>query len=596
MPGSPDTVGRPQRQFWFGEFALDLDTGFLRRNGDVVDLRAKAFELLAYLVERHGRVVGKDELVDAVWTGVAVTDNSLAQCMAEVRRVIGDDAHHTIRTIARRGYVFAACVETSAPPAAGAKRQAELPAGDVASPSIAVLPFLNLTADPDNEYFSDGLAEDVLDLLTRIPGLKVIARTSAFAFKGKNEDVRRIGEALGVAHVLEGSVRKAGSRIRVSAQLIAAADGSHLWSQRYDRELADVFAIQDEIAEAIATALRLRLGDRRVLAARRTGASLAAHHLYLKGRFQWGKRTAKALQAAIEHYRDAIDIAPTYGPAYAGLAECYVPLAYYGHVLPREAWLKARLAARRALDLDPTLAEARTVLGWTRTHLDREVARGEQEMRLAIEHDPDYSRARQGLAEHLVATGRSEEAAEQIRLALQSDPIALNINAAVGFMDYFSGRPERAIDAFRKTIDLDPYFYPAHWYLGLALDQRGQFDDAMTEFQQAATLSDQSTAAVASLGAVYAAIGEEERAYRVLAELQQLSRTRYVSQVFTAVILARLDDPEGAIERLERAVEDHCPWLLFSVVDPRLASLRAHPRFQELVRRLGLAAPLTLPQ
>ena len=582
-----------RRQYRFGTFTLDLDRGFLCRDQGRVDVRAKAFDLLAYLVQHAGRVVGKDELVDAVWPGVAVTDNSLAQCMAEVRRVLGDDSHEVIRTIVRRGYVFAAEVLTTAPAPYGTAPAGVAGRPDL-RPSIAVLPFVNLTADPDNEYFSDGLAEDILDLLTRVPGLKVIARTSAFAFKGRNEDVRRIAEALGVAHVLEGSVRKAGNRIRVSAQLIAADDGSHIWAQRYDRELADVFAIQDEIAAAIATSLRVQLGDRTALASRRPAANTEAHHLYLRGRFQWAKRTAKALHAAIRHYRDAIAIAPGYGAAYGGLAECYVPLAYYGHMRPRDAWQMARAAARQALDIDASLAEARTVLGWTKTFLDWDPAAGEAEMRAAIEDDPQYSRARQGLSEHLVATGRFDEAAAQIRQALTSDPVALNINAAVGFMDYFSGRADRALEHFTRTIELDPYFYPAHWYLGMALEQCGRRDEAVKELRQAADLSDQSTAAVASLGAVYAARGEHDRAREILDRLQRESDTRYVSQVFTAVIHVRLGEPGAALERLEQAYDDHCPWLLYSLVDPKLAPLRSQPRFAELVRRLGLGAATIL--
>jgi adenylate cyclase len=581
---SPGSEERRQRRYQFGEFTLDLETGFLRRQREPVDVRAKAFDLLAYLVQRHGCVVTKDELVDAVWPGVAVTDNSLAQCMAEVRRVLGDDDRNIIRTIPRRGYVFAAEV-------AGADDDPPLPADTairVDTPSIAVLPFLNLTADPDSEYFSDGLAEDILDLLTRVPRLKVIARTSSFAFKGRNEDVREIARALGVGHVLEGSIRKSGNRIRISAQLIAGADGSHVWSQRYDRELADVFVIQDEIADAITASLRVELGDRRQRDAMRATTNLEAHQLYLKGRFQWGKRTAKALHTAIRHYEDAIAIAPAYAPAYAGLAECYVPLAYYGHMRPRDAWPKARAAAQQALGIDPTVAEARTVLAWTKTHLDHDPVAGEAELRAAIADDPDYSRARQALAEHLVATGRFEEAGEQIRRALVSDPIALNINAAVGLIDYFSGRADRAVGEYRRTIDLDAYFYPTHWYLGLALEQCGRFDEAADALAEAGRLSDRSTAVLAALGVVRAATNDVERARAVLDELNRLSETNYVSQVFVAAILVRLGDLAGALGRLDQAFDDQCPWLLFSVVDPKLAPLRSHVRFHRLIRRLGL--------
>jgi eukaryotic-like serine/threonine-protein kinase len=460
-------------------------------------------------------------------------------------------------------------------------------------PSLAVLPFANVSADPENEYFSDGLAEEIINALMHVPGLKVIARTSSFAFKGRNDDVRRIAETLGVAHVLEGSVRKAGSRIRVVAQLVAAADGTQLWSARYDRELADAFAIQDEIAQAIASELRVTLtaaGDR--AAGRRTD-SIDAHHFYLKGRFHWGKRTARDLQRAIRYYRDALECDPTYAPAYAGLAECYVPLAYYGHMLPRDAWFNGRAAATQAVEIDPALSEARAVLAWSKTFIDWDPRGGEDEFRRTLERDPEYGRARQGLAEHLVATGRFDEAATQIRRALQSDPLALNIHAAVGMIEYFSRRYDRAIEQLERTLEMDRHFYPAHWYLGLCCEQTGDFPGAVAELQQAAALSDNSTMVRAGLAGVYAVSGEHQQARLVFEELQRASGQVYVSQVLMAVILARLGDEARALACLERAYEEHCPLLLYAMVDPRLDALRAHPRFTELVRRIGLAGLTT---
>jgi serine/threonine-protein kinase len=476
-----------------------------------------------------------------------------------------------------------AALEEAARPAAG---------GPLARrPAIAVLPLANLSSDPENEYFGDGLAEEIINALTRIPELKVIARTSAFAFKGTNTDVRKIADTLGVSHVLDGSVRRAGARIRVTAQLIAASDGSHLWSERYDRELADVFQIQDDIAQSIASALRVTLTSQveRALAKRST-ENVDAHHLYLKGRFQAAKRTAGALGKAIEHYRSAIEIDPACAIAYAGLGECYVPLAFYGHMLPRDAWLKASAAARQALELDPRLPEARAVLARARLFTDRDPAGSTREYRDALELDPDYSRARQGMAENLVALGRFDEAAAQIARAVQSDPLALPLNAAVGLIAYFSRRYDEAIAAFRRTLEMDAYFYPAHWLLGLALEQTGALADAESSLTLAATLSDHSTQVTAGLGGVYAAGGQTNRARAVLDNLRQQGERQYVSRLLRAVILMRLGDREAALDLLDGALEDQCPWLLFAAVDPRLDPVRAQPRFQTLLQLMGLEA------
>ena len=462
--------------------------------------------------------------------------------------------------------------------------------------SIAVLPFANLSADPDNEYFSDGLAEEIINALIRVPGLKVIGRTSAFAFKSKNENVGRIAQALGVAYVLEGSVRRAGNRVRVMAQLLSTSDGSHTWSERYDRQLTDIFAIQDDIAQSIVAELCLKIdpGSKQLLP-NRHAANLEAHHLFLKGRFYAGKRAAPALQKAIQYFRDAIELDPLYAPAYAGLAECYVPLAFYGHLRPSEAWPKVRAASLQALEIDPTLAEAQTALERARTLIEWDLFGTEQEFRTTIQHAPDYGRARQCLAENLVATGRFDEAAAQIERALESDPLALAMNAAVGLIGYFGRSYDLAIEQLLKTIEMDAHFYPAHWYLGLVYEQKREFASAVSELREAAELSDNGPIIVASLAAVLAAAGESEQARHLLEELRQVSASKYVPQLFTAVVLSRLGDRGAALDCLEQAYVDRCPWLLFAMVDPKLDQLRREPRFDTLVRRMGLSPTVESP-
>jgi serine/threonine-protein kinase len=454
--------------------------------------------------------------------------------------------------------------------------------------AMAVLPFDNASGDRQMEYLSDGLTESLIVSLSQLPEVRVMARSTVFRFKGSDTEPQQLGRTLGVGAVLTGRVAQRGERLIISAELVDVENGWQLWGAQYRRKLADIFETEEEIAREISGALRLKLTpENEMHLSKRYTKNLDAYHLYLKGRFHWGKRTEKALGQAIEYFLQAIERDPSYARAYAGLAECYVPLAFYGHMFPEQAWVKGRAAAEKAVEIDPDLGEARAVLGMIRRVNNWDPAGAEEDLRTAIKLDPNYSRARQGLAECLVATGRFHEAAAEMACALELDPLSLSINAAVALIYYYGRRYDEAIEQFHRTINLDPTFFPAHWYLALAYEQKGQLAEAAAELEEAEGLANGNTLVRASLGGVYAAWGREEEAREILRELETAASRRYVSQVLIGVILSRLGAIDAAIDCLEKAYDDRCPWLSFLMADPKLDGLRAEAGFQDLARRVG---------
>jgi len=451
--------------------------------------------------------------------------------------------------------------------------------------SIAVLPFANLSGDMDNEYFSDGLAEEILNALTKLHGLKVAARTSAFAFKGRNEDIRLIGETLRVNHVLEGSVRKAGSRLRITAQLISIADGCHVWSERYDREMTDVFAIQDEISQAIVTVLKLKLARPGSPAARRP-LEPEAYESYLKGRFFWNKRTEADLNRSIDCFLRAIELDPAYALAYAGLSDAYVLLGIFGVRPPNDVYPKARAAAEKALEIDGTLAEPHAALGHVLTAYDWDFQGAEEEYRKALDLNSSYPTAHQWYGHLLAVTGRYAEGIAEVTRARDLDPLSVPINAFVGLIYMKARQTREAVEAARRGVDLDPNNPFAHWILARALDARNELPESVAESEKAARLSGGSQASTAQLGCAYARIGETAKAHKIIDQLMELSRKKYVSPYDIAIIYTGLGEKDLALEWLEKAYEERAVRLL-ELLDPAFDGLRFDPRFEDLVQRIG---------
>ena len=468
--------------------------------------------------------------------------------------------------------------------------------------SVAVLPFVDLSPQKDQEYFCDGMAEELINALTQIPALRVVSRTSSFQFKGKADDVRMIGQRLGVRTLLEGSVRTAGERMRIGARLTNVADGYQLWSSQYDREMKDVFAVQDEIAGSILAALRVTLvkADDTPLVQPNTGAP-EAYKLYLRGRHEWNKRTEEGLLRSLEYFQAAIDRDPGYARAHAGLADSYVLLGVYGIRPPAEVMPKAKATAARALEeaadasipgqADTGLAAVHTTLGCVKAVYDWSWAEAERHFRQAIERDPKYPTAHHWYATNcLVPMRRFEEATREVRLAQESDPLSPAIQASLGLVHYFAGCLVEAAAALEKTLETDAGFAMAHFFLGQTYMQMGRADDALAALGNASRLSPASSEFRAGLGNACALAGQTDRARRILEELKQRRRERYVSAALIAEIHAGLGETEEALSWLGEAERERSPELCWIGVRPAFSRLRTHPRFAELVRTIGLPA------
>jgi TolB-like protein len=406
--------------------------------------------LLVYLIEHRGRVVEKQELFEQVWKESFVTDNALTQEIKNIRRAVGDmaDAPRYIKTVHKHGYRFIAEVAE--------ERDAARKAAPV--PSIAVLPFANLSADPENEYFCDGLAEELLNALARLKDLQVVARTSAFSFKDQELDVREIGRRLNATTVLEGSVRKTGTRLRVLTQLINAADGYHLWSERFDRQMGDVFAVQDEIALAIVDELKVKLlADEKTALVKRYTENADAYHSYLKGRYFWNKRFAPgAMQKALEYFQQAVELDSHYALAYSGLADCYNLLGIWQFRPPEDVFPAASAAAEKALELDDTLVEAQTSRAFTIMLYAWHWLAAESEFKHAIELNFSYAPAHLWYAHYLCVMERFDEAIDEVKQAQDLEPLSLTINANAGFVLYLARRYKQSVEQLQKTLEPDP--------------------------------------------------------------------------------------------------------------------------------------------
>ena len=454
--------------------------------------------------------------------------------------------------------------------------------------SIAVLPFANMSPDGANEYFSDGMTEEIMTALSKVEGLRVAARTSAFAFKGKSESVSEIGRQLRVGTVLEGSVRRAGDRLRVTAQLINVKDGYHLWANAYDRDLRDVFAVQEEIAQAIVGALRVKLSGEATAMAVRPTADLTAYDLYLKGRHAVNQRTGASLLQAMDYFEQAIARDPRFAQAYAGLADAYVLLPVYSATNPSETWPKGRAAAERALALDSTLAEAHTTLAYGNFLFDWDWRAAEQGFRRAIALNPAYATAHHWYGDYLGGRGNLEGYLQELRRAQALDPLSRQIGTEVGRALYALRRNDEAVAQLQQVLRADPEFASAHVTLGRVYIQQGRLAEAIGEFQKGVELRGRRASDVAELAYAYAVAGKRSEAQRLLAELEGRSRREYVPTLPFAIVYMGLGEDGRAFDWLERGVAEHNPDLAESIFYPRFDPLRSHPRYAPLLQALGL--------
>lgn len=457
----------------------------------------------------------------------------------------------------------------------------------ISAKSIAVLPFESLSSDKENAYFAEGIQDEILTRLARINDLKVISRTSTEKYKSAPSNLREIAQQLGVANILEGSVQKSGDQVRITVQLINALNDTHLWADSYDRKLIDIFSVESDVAQRIASSLEAKLTgfEKRAIAAHPT-ENTEAYQLYLKGRFFWNKRTGADLKAAANYFEQAVAADPTYAGAYAGLAQTYLLIPVFGAGTPRDFFPKGTVAAHRAIDLDDTSAEGHSALAMLLL-FDFKFTGSEQEFRRAIELNPNYATAHHWFGNSLLVTlGRFDEAIKEGRRGIELDPLSLIINADLGSTLMIARRYDDAIAQFRKTIALDGNFAYARWNLGEALYLKGDLAAAIAEYEKAAALDDDPEI-LALLGRAYAEAGQKDKALELLERLKSTARDHYIRNYLFTIIYAGLGDKTTAIDYLEKARDGgETPDTTWLRVDPLFDSLRDEPRFQQLVTKM----------
>jgi serine/threonine-protein kinase len=456
--------------------------------------------------------------------------------------------------------------------------------------SLAVLPFVNAGGDPNAEYLSDGITESLIDSVSQIPGIKVVSRASAFHYKGKDVGARTVGRELGVRAVLTGRIVQRGDALSIRAELVDARDDTHLWGEEYNRRLSDILAVQEEIARDISGKLRLRLtGEEKKRLSKRYTENAEAYGLYLKGRHHWNKRTGEDIQKGIGYFQQAIEKDPTYALAYAGLADSYAVLFLHAGLPSRETFPKAKAAALKALEIDDTLAQAHATLAYTHQLFDWDFLAAEKEFRRAIELDPKYPTAHSWYSLCLSWLGRHEQAIAESERAYELDPLSPIIGTSRAFVFYNARQYDRAIEAARKTLELDKGFSQALLALGLALEQKKMYPEAIAALEEAVMLSGRSIITVAYVSHSYAVSGRREEAMRLIEELKGWSERSYDPLANIALVYAGLGQNDEAMRWLEKAYQARSAWLILLALklDPRWDALASDARFQELLRRIG---------
>jgi serine/threonine-protein kinase len=613
--GRGDTLATPLPLLSFEGFTLDLARRQLQRGSAGVRLRPQTFDVLAVLAQAPNRVVSKESLFASVWGSIRVTDDSLVQCIHELRTALGDPGPRLIRTVPRRGYMLAAdvlCRERNGGDGGRARRRwiaatvataiAVATLGAVAwralhppasgSPqALAVLPFRSLgTPAEEDKILGLGIADALILKLSSVTRL-VVRPTSAVLFVGPGDDARASGRRLGVDYVIEGHLQRAGDALRVTAQLLTVENGAALWSDRFEVEASDMFRVQDAIAErAAASLLRSLSRDERKLLARRDTSVAEARLAYVRGRYLWSRRTESALEASLVQFQRALDLDPRYALAASGLADAYNLLGAYGSRVPRVSFERAMTAARAALDIDETMAEAHASLAFAIAHHDHDWKRAEREYQRAIELAPGYATALQWLALCYAAQGRFEDAIATSRHATEADPLSPIVATDLGRHLYYARRYSAAIEQLRAAIDLDPTFARAHQELGRAYRQSGRPELAVAELSRAVALSERASSALAELASARAAVGDVRGAGALADELERRARGgRYVSRYHFAVIAAALGEVDRAVTDLRAAYDDRFNWVVFVAVEPQFDALRSAPAFHDLVAQLRVA-------
>jgi TolB-like protein/DNA-binding winged helix-turn-helix (wHTH) protein/Tfp pilus assembly protein PilF len=628
----------------FGPFEADLRAGELRKHGVKLKLVGQPFEVLAMLLESPGQLVTREELRTRLWpTDTFVDfDHGLNAAVNKLRDALSESAEKPtyVETLPRRGYRFISAVDL--PDSLGLKLPVpEMPAS-LESPvvvaetqipsrygrrrvfvtalvlvvilavvfgfdlggvrhrlvgapsvpriqSIAVLPLENLSKDPEQEYFADGMTDELITNLAQISALRVISRTSAMQYKGTKKSLSEIARELHVDAVVEGTVMHSGDRVRITAQLIEASTDHHLWAASYDRDLQNVLSMQEEVTRAIVSEVRVKLtAQEQARLANMHPINPEAFQLWLKGRYYWYKLNPEGLQKAIEYFQQALEKDPAYAPAYAGLADSYNLLAFFNVFPPREVMPKAKAAAVKALELDDNLAEAHVSLGWAGFTYDLDWPAAGKHFDRAIVLNPAYPLAHSYYSLYLGALGRSEEGLTEAKRALDLDPVSPAINHYVVVQLYLARRFDEAIEQCRKTLELDPSFTAVHGTLAEVYSAKGMYREALAEYEEYSALSGGSPRSTAFVGYAHARLGQRSQAFRVLEQLRAASKQKYVPALSFAIVYVGLGEKEQAFLWLEKAYDERTNSLAYLKVQATWDPLRSDPRFADLVRRIGL--------
>lgn len=572
------------RVYRFGPFVLDVRDRSLKRDGAAISLTPKTFDLLVVLAENAGRLVDKDTLLGTVWPDVAVEEGNLTKGVFSLRQVLeteGDPRY--IETVPKRGYRFIASVTVdpgNEPRPPVATMAAAVPPQEN---SIAVMPFSDMSAARDQEFFCEGMSEEIINALGRVPGLRVASYTSSLRFKGKAADPQTIGRELNVAWLLEGSVRKAAAAVRIAVQLVRADDGFSVWSGRFDRTLDDIFSIQDDIAATIADTLTQRVGKAAPLVTSKTSNN-EAYSLYLEGRYLWNKRPGDVVWQAIDRFERAISIDPAFAPVHAALAGVYGTLGAweYGVLPPAEALAKAKAAAQRALELDPQLAAGHTAVGYTTLHFDWNADGACREFDQAIALNPAWVDAHHWHSHALCAAGRFRESLNACRHIVELDPVNPLMHAHVAWHHYMAREYADALTQAERVMRMERAFHWGYFFAGWALERLGRGDEAVNTLKEAVRCSSNNPVMLSGLGHALAAVQDRRAASQVIQDLERLRGDKGLFAYEIGVIHAALAHIDTAFEWLSRAVQERSGWIVYLPRDPRLDSLHADPRFDRL--------------
>lgn len=567
--------------FQFGSFRLDASERVLLRDGRLVPLPAKVLSTLLLLVRNNGRVVEKEVLMNEVWPDEYVEEGNLAQHIFILRRALGESTENPnyIETVPRRGYRFVAKMIEP-----GEKTD------DKGIDSLAVLPFVNASNDPNMEYLSDGITEGVMHSLSGLPQLKVMARSTVFRYKGAGIDPQEAGHRLGVRAVMVGIVQQIGEHFVIRTELVDVEDGSRIWGEQYHRKSSDIFSLQDELASEISEKLRLRLsGEQKERLTKRFTENRQAYEFYLKGRYAWARRAIEDLKKGVEYFRQAIAEDPNYSLAHAGIADCLVLLGLFGAENPREIMPQAKAAAMKAINLDASLGEAYASLGQIKLIYDWDWPAAEADFKQAVRLNPAYPTAHQWHGEYLTSMGQFDQGLPELKKARDLDPLSLIINTNIGLNFYWARQYDRAIEQLELALELEPNFFRAHLHLGMCYERKRMYQEAIAEFEKARFISENSWT-LAGLGQCHASFGARAEAEELLDQLLELSRRQYVSCATIAVVYAGFEDRiDQTMEWLEKAYEERSGLLIWLKVWPIFDHLRSDARFVRLLRRIGFA-------